>query len=61
MCSDKKPILESENVFTQLAYYDEKYFQLKFVNIQNNFENFLVNSWYLNTNILVGPTFISEC
>jgi hypothetical protein len=42
----------------QLVYYGEKYSQLKLMNIQNNSENFLVNFWYLNISLLVGPTFI---
>jgi len=31
------------------------------LNIWNNFENFLINSYYLNSSLLVGPVFISEC
>ena len=51
---------DKQKYFPQLVYCGEKDFQLKFVDIQNNFENFLFNSWYLNINLFIGPTFIPE-
>jgi hypothetical protein len=45
--------------FSQLIYHSERFFQLKLMNIENNSENFLVNSWYLNINPYIGPIFIS--
>jgi hypothetical protein len=30
--------------FSQLIYHSERFFQLKLMNIENNSENFLVNS-----------------
>jgi len=49
-----------QNSFSQFVYYGEKYPQLKLVNIHKNFENFMLNSWYLNISLLVGPIFILE-
>jgi hypothetical protein len=37
--------------FSQLACCDEKYSQLKLMNIKNNSENFMVNFWYLNISL----------
>jgi len=47
--------------FQQLVCHGNKYSWLKLLNIWNNFENFLINSKYLNSSLLVGPVFISEC
>jgi len=51
---------KAERVFLKLVCCGEKYFQLKSVNIQNNYKNFLVNFWYLNINLLASTIFIGD-
>ena len=58
-CLDRVHLsLKVERVFSKLVCCGEKYSQLKLMNIQNNYKNFLVNSWYLNISLLVNITFI---
>jgi hypothetical protein len=51
---------ERRKCFLQLIYHGERFFQLKLMDIKNNSENFLVNSWYLNINPYIGLIFILE-
>jgi hypothetical protein len=53
--------LERQKGFPRFVYCNEKYSQLKLMNILNNSENFLTNFWYLNTSLLVSSSFIPEC
>jgi len=52
--------LRRQKSFLQLVYHGEKYSQLKLINIQNNYENFIVNSWYLYFSLLIEISTINS-
>ena len=53
-------ILEGENVFHNSYIMVKKIFPIKIGKYPNNSNNFLVNSWYLNISLLVGPIFMPK-